>query len=343
MTAGAREAPGRLRRLAPAAGLFVLAPLTGEFLLGNVPITGLLWLPLLAPLYGGGALLIREVARRMGAGWPSIACLAVAYALLEEGPVDQLLWNDSYAGHDYLHGPSFVPVLGTSVELVQTVIALHAVWSICVPIAIVESFVPERRETPWLGGVGLGVVAAVFVAGAAFVFTGNYAEEQFLAPAAQVGGALAVIAGLVALAVVLRGRRAGRDVGERSGSAPPPIAVGALGLVATSAYWGPLVLFDPPWYEWIGVGVWFVVAGGGLTLVWRWSGRPGWGARHRLALAGGALLTYVWSAFPLAPEIGGVSPAVDLAGNAMFGGLAVLILALAARRVRRSSEDGRAE
>lgn len=34
-----------LRRLAPAAGLFLLAPLVAEFLLGNLPITLLLLLP----------------------------------------------------------------------------------------------------------------------------------------------------------------------------------------------------------------------------------------------------------------------------------------------------------
>ena len=42
-----------LRRTAPAVGLFFLAPLVAEFLLGNLPITLLPALVLLAPLYGG--------------------------------------------------------------------------------------------------------------------------------------------------------------------------------------------------------------------------------------------------------------------------------------------------
>ncbi|WP_432834180.1 hypothetical protein [Dactylosporangium sp. CA-092794] len=53
-----------IRRIAPAAGLFFLAPLVAEFLLGNLPITMLFALVALAPMYGGGALLIRELARR---------------------------------------------------------------------------------------------------------------------------------------------------------------------------------------------------------------------------------------------------------------------------------------
>ena len=70
-----------MRRLLPALGLFFLAPLIAEFLLGNLPITMLGSLVVLAPLYGGGALLIREVARRTGRGWASIVVLALAYGI----------------------------------------------------------------------------------------------------------------------------------------------------------------------------------------------------------------------------------------------------------------------
>jgi hypothetical protein len=61
-----------LRRIAPAVGLFFLAPLVGEFLLGNISIKDIVTLLFLAPLYGGGPLLIREVTRRTGRGWPTI-------------------------------------------------------------------------------------------------------------------------------------------------------------------------------------------------------------------------------------------------------------------------------
>ena len=39
-------------------------------------------LPLIL-LYGGGALVIREVTRRLGRGYPTMALFAVGYALLE--------------------------------------------------------------------------------------------------------------------------------------------------------------------------------------------------------------------------------------------------------------------
>ena len=56
----------------PRLGLFFLSPLVGEFLLGNVSIDALPIGLVMAPMYGGGAVLIREVARRAGKGWPTI-------------------------------------------------------------------------------------------------------------------------------------------------------------------------------------------------------------------------------------------------------------------------------
>src|SRR6478609_9717584 len=91
-----------LRRLAPAAGLFFLAPLGAEFLLGNLPITVLAGLVLLAPMYGGGALLIREITRRAGRGVPTMFLLGVGYGLLEEGIATQSLFNPHYVGADLL-------------------------------------------------------------------------------------------------------------------------------------------------------------------------------------------------------------------------------------------------
>ncbi len=72
-----------MKRAAPAVGLFFLAPLVAEFLLGDLPMTMLPALIVLAPMYGGGALVIREVARRRGRGWPTIFLLGAAYASLK--------------------------------------------------------------------------------------------------------------------------------------------------------------------------------------------------------------------------------------------------------------------
>ena len=105
------DSPDRPKTVLAAAGLFLLAPLIGEFLLGNMPITWLWTLIVLAPLYGAGALLVRETAVRLGAGWPGIFLLGLAYGIVEEAYVDQSLFNPNFLGLRLLDY-GFVPSLG---------------------------------------------------------------------------------------------------------------------------------------------------------------------------------------------------------------------------------------
>ena len=77
-------------------GCIFVAPLVAEFLLGDLPIKLLPALIVLAPMYGGGALLIRETVRRTGRGWPSILLLGMAYAIFEEAFTTQSLFNPNY-------------------------------------------------------------------------------------------------------------------------------------------------------------------------------------------------------------------------------------------------------
>ena len=61
--------------------------------------------------------------------------------------------------------------------------------------------------------------------------------------------------------------------------------------------------------------------------------RAGWGAAHRLALAGGALLTYAWHSFPQKPVLGSAGT-IDLVGNVVFSIGAVVLLTVACRTVQ---------
>ncbi|MCP2329047.1 hypothetical protein HDA40_007554 [Hamadaea flava] len=319
----------------PVLGLFLLAPFVGEFLLGNLTVDSLWVGVLLIPLYGCGAVLVRELGRRAG-GWPTMALLAVAYALIEEGPVDQLLWTDAYAGHDYLAGPAFVPWLGMNVQTTLIIIALHAVWSISVPIALVESLTPARRTTPWLGGFGLTVVGVLYAVGCVLVFYGNYLDTRFLASPAQQIGMAVVIAGVIVAAFLLPRRiRLPRLTGRR----PEPGGAALSAFFLTSAFWAPAVLVTAAWYQWVTVAAWLVVAVTGITAVSRWSRRDGWSQQHVCALAIGAAATYTWVAFPQRPEEGG--PLVtDLATNVMCAAIIGVVVVLAARKARENTMLG---
>ncbi|TDD11752.1 hypothetical protein E1292_04365 [Nonomuraea deserti] len=313
------------RRIAPALGLFLLSPLIGEFLLGNLPVTMLVALITLAPLYGGGALLVRELARRRGAGWPGIVLLAVAYGLVEEGLVTRSLFNPGYAGMD-LTSYAWIPGVEASAWWASFVLGgVHAVGSICVPIAIMEALVPARATEPWLRLPGLVTAGLLFVFGA--VATALFDPAAYQPSIAQAAGVV-VLAGLL---VLLALRRRGR-VSRAPGRAPGPWPVLGFSLAAGAVFWLAAMALDT-------LGAWPVVAAN-LTvyaavcaLVTRWSRRPGWGPVQTFALAAGGVLTYAWHGFPQPPAIP-VEPAVDLAGNTVFALAAVALLAVAAARLR---------
>ncbi|VDR38476.1 Uncharacterised protein [Tsukamurella paurometabola] len=321
----------RLHTAAPAMVLVVLAPIVGEFFLGNLTVDKALILLLFTPLYGGGALLIRETVRRTHRGWPSMILLAAAYALIEEGPVDQLLWNPGYSGgHDALAGDAYLPVPGTNVSIVQAVLSLHVIWSICVPIALVESFFPDRRTVPWLSRAGWSGAALLFGAGVAIGFVGTRAEDPFRATPLQHALSIVVIVGLIVLAfVVPTGLRA---VDRR---APRPWLVGVTTLLLTSAMLTLVMFWPTRWSQWISVAAWVLAAGALATGLRYWSRCRGWGDSHRLAAAAGALATYTWIAFPHRP-VGGGGPVVDLAGNAVCALAAAALVVGGARRIARA-------
>jgi hypothetical protein len=103
-------------RWLPVLGLAVLAPVCAEYLWGYDDSTGhpgtlVGNLVVFIPLYGAPALLIREVARRRGLGWPGIVLLAAAFGVVEAGLVDQSMFSRDYRDIPYwsdLADPTYV-------------------------------------------------------------------------------------------------------------------------------------------------------------------------------------------------------------------------------------------
>lgn len=327
------ESPAATRRLAPALGLFFLAPLIGEFLLGNLPITWLWALPVLALLYGGGALLIRETTRRLNLGWPGMIVLGLAYAVIEEAFVTQSLFNPNYLELRLLDY-GYISSLGIGAWWTVFVLGIHTIWSMAVPIALVESLTPSARRTPWLGFVGLAITAILFVIGC--FLTAIFQPEPFMASNLQLLASAAVVAILIAMAIVL-----GRvNVSAPSFTQEPP-GLRVVGGVAFALGFVFMALANVP--ETVPAGL--TVAGmigliiAGSVLLWNWSRRPGWSEPHRLAVATGLLLTYAWYGFVQVPSTPGANPVVDAVGNAVFAGGALILLVIAWKRVAAGLED----
>jgi len=318
-----RMAESAFRRVLPAIGLFFLAPFISEYLLGDFPLTKLGYLLILAPLYGGGALLVREVGRRTGKGWPTILTLAFAYAVLEEAFTTQTLFNPNYLKLNlHLLDPAYIPALGMGGWWTIFVLTLHTVWSISTSIALVEACVPARATTPWLRWPGLTLDSVLFVLAAVASTRFEIQHDGFIATRTQfiVSGIVTVAAIIVAF--FLPARRAGTEPTP----APSPWLPGAIALIA-----GSIFLTVPRAWAWGAVAIYVALDLTVIFVITGMSRRSGWGGSHRLALAAGAALAYGWHAFLQMP-VDGTRGVSIRASNAVCLLITLAVITYAARR-----------
>ena len=136
----------------PALLLFLLSPLIGELLSGSAPPVefftpfGLL---ILLSLYGGGALAARELRVRWRKGVASLLLLGAAYAVLEEGLMVASFFNPAWPdlGQMAVYGRW----IGVNWVWSVMLTIYHSVYSITIPVILVELAYPRRRDESWLG------------------------------------------------------------------------------------------------------------------------------------------------------------------------------------------------
>lgn len=208
-------------RLTPALTLLVLAPFVGEVISTS---TSLFALPLpqtggfAVVLYGGGALLVREVARRLGLGLTGLLLLGAAYGVLEEALVMRSWFAPEFSGT--AAEAAYSRVWGTDVNNAVHLTLFHSVVSIWTSITLVELLFPDRRTTPWAGRRGLAAAAA----GLLVVLVLSLATDAFFpVPVPQFVAACALTVLLVAIAL------------RRREQVPTPAAATAAPLPARSA------------------------------------------------------------------------------------------------------------
>ncbi|WP_088282042.1 hypothetical protein [Kineosporia sp. A_224] len=203
-------------RLTPALTLLLLAPFVGEVISTS---TSLFALPLpqiggfAVVLYGGGALLVREVVRRLGLGVTGLLLLGAAYGVFEEALVVRSWFAPEFSGT--AAEAAYSRVWGTNVNNAVHLTLFHSVVSIWASITLVELLFPDRRTTPWARRRGLAAAAAGLVA----VLALSLATDAFFpVPLPQFLAACALTGLLVALALRRRGR-----VPTPAASTPAPL------------------------------------------------------------------------------------------------------------------------
>jgi hypothetical protein len=319
-------------RWLPVAALFVLTPLVAEYLLGSLSFSKeqIGALPVMALLYGSGAVLIRDLARRTRRGWRAILLLGFAYGLIEEGLLTQSLFNPNYLNLRLLDY-GYVSALGVSTNWTAYVISLHVIWSVCVPIAFVEALFPSQSELPWLGKGG-AITAVVFLAlGMAAVASFSYKSGHFMAHPAQFAGVLVAVG--ASIAVALKASRVPAAIDPSLRPAPSVWLAGGFAFIAGSLFCVSQSARGSgvPWLVPV-AGIVAVDAISVITIA-RWSRRAGWSSMHRFALGAGGILVYAWF---------GYTVEISLHGRGALWSHSVLVLAIlglagvAGRRVGRS-------
>lgn len=313
------------RNVSAAVTLFFMAPLVAEFLLGDFPLT---WLPLLivlAPMYGGGALLIRECTRRTGRGWPTMLLLGAAYGLVEEGFVTQSLFNQNYLKM-HLLSHAYIPALGIGLWWALLMLNVHTLWSVGVPIALVEALHPEDAKSPWLGRLGVWVVSAMLMVGLGLNGATGWRQNHFVASHAQLAWVGVVCAAFISAAFLLPGGR----VHAKGGAVPSPWLTGAAAFVL-----GMCVMGTSPQLGWGACAIMFAADVIFLVLAAVFSRRKGWRPVHTASVAGGGALVYGVHAFLLMPVVP-TSVLMARVGNVVFLIAAVAVVIAATSRSTRT-------
>lgn len=324
----AERAPRRTRTVGILA-LLLAGPVFAELVQSYLEITGevggtLFLVAFLAPLYGGVALLIREVAVRTGRGWPGRLLLAAAFGVLMPTWVDLSLWIPQTAEEIELWGDiRGVSVGGLGVLALSSWALGHVVMSIAAPLSVVEALLPAGRGRPWLGWFGISVLTVLAVGVAVLIHLDEDGADADTS-VARYAASLALALALTAAAFTPLGRPLTPVEGRAT---PGPTRLFVAGLVL-------MAVFDLAPASWLGLVLVWGAALAAVALLRRCARAPGWTERHLVAVAFGAILERTLIGF-LVPTPPGGDPGGKLVQNVLVLLLVLGLGALLRVRTRR--------
>ena len=153
----------------PIFALLILAPSIPELLTGSTPITLLAIDPLRFAfqmalnigLYGTGALLIREASAKWNKGWATILLLGAAYGIMEEGIAVHTFFQSS--GNPVGIMGTYGRAFGVNWVWVVGLTLFHSLYSISIPILLVQLLYPDIKRKPWMDRSLLALTAFVYL------------------------------------------------------------------------------------------------------------------------------------------------------------------------------------
>src|SRR5690606_12488777 len=92
--------------------------------------------------------------------------LGLSYGLFEEGIILNTIFNPNALGFDFSYGR----MVGVNWIWAVTIVVYHAIWSITIPVIVIELFFPQRGQEKWLGGFGYGILIGLFSVSAIILY-----------------------------------------------------------------------------------------------------------------------------------------------------------------------------
>ena len=170
LSGGGRGRVTSYLRSHPMVVLLIFSPGLIEYLSGSSALTTLVLNPaffvfqvaLNIGLYGPGVLLIREAKLRWKKGWATVLLLGLAYGILEEGialstmfdPRASPVVSSGLAGYGHFAGVNWP--WAAQIDIV------HALFSIAIPILLLDLTLPETRGRSLLHGRQIPLTFAIW-------------------------------------------------------------------------------------------------------------------------------------------------------------------------------------
>lgn len=335
--AGQRAPEGTARprrdrsRVLQIVGLLALCAIGAELLAAYSDNTGnpggiAFALVFFGALYGAPALLARELARRLGWGWPSLLLLFAALGTAEAGLIDQSLFSVDYLGYEGWEEnrePTLIPSLGISGYNAYSFIIGHVIFSFGAPIALAEAWVPARARKPWLGPIGTAFAAVAYVIAVLFIVTDPESQTGSVTQLLVTGG---VVGALVLLAALAGRRTRAAEPKDRSRGLSLWLVFGVALVFALAPDLTPAT--------WLGVVVAATTTATFGVLIVLAARRRAWSVRHSAVVGAAYLVERGLLAFTYFPLLGDVAPGPKYAHNVVML-LAVVIAAWLALRGER--------
>ncbi len=320
----------RFLRPSPGVFLFFIAPLVAALLTGFTSPNSFfnpLTLLSLCILYGGGAIIARELMLYWSKGWPTLLMLGAAFGVIEEGLRVKSFFDPHWQDLGQLgtYGRLFSVNWVWSVQM----ITFHTLFSIAIPILLVSLLFPKRRTERWAGPRALLLLIALFVLavvlGALFLFSYRPPLIPYL------------ITLVVAVALIFLARYLPRRLTvTKSTEVTQPLRFGLVGFLCTLTLflisWILPTTLTPFWVTIILIILLDLVAG--FVILRMSSNGFGWTERHQVALVSGALAFFVL----LAPITEITQRQRDPSGLTFIALVAVGLLYLLSRRIRKREQ-----